>query len=357
MKILFLTLSHFSSFPTYKRAIGMGEELALMGDAVYIAVMDSVENRERMRFEAPHCIPLWFRNAGVLREVYSKVRMCWHLKPDVVYSTSYSVRNLAFLRVLLPTTCLVTEFCELYSQVPRRRLTWQLREVCACFESSRIIVASQYLQSHFEQYMKQYKCSKPMLYSPYAYPQYLRPKLQKACNHEKNVVYMASLWKGYGVWDVVESFRKVLALRSDIRLLIIGGGPEKNALMAYLKEKKLSEKIVVLGYVPEDALNDYFSLADVFVSPIFDTIQDKARCPSKIFYYIAYNKPIVTCRIGEPANVLKEYGFYYRSGDVQSMAETIKQALDQSLTFSYPEGFLEKHSWKSRAVEFKEWVV
>ena len=357
MKILFLTLSQFSSFPAYKRAIGMGEEMARMGDTVYIAVMDSVENRERMKYEAPHCIPLWFGNSGIFQEVYSKIRMCWRIKPDVVYSISYSIRNLAFLGLLIPKTCLVTEFCELYSQVPRRRLTWELREVCACFESARIVVASQYLRQHFEQYMKRYKCLKPMLYLPYAYPQYLRPKAQETNFHEKNVVYMASLWKGYGVWDVVKSFRKILALRSDVRLLIIGGGPEKNALIAYLKERGLSEKIVVLGYVPEDALNDYFSSADVFVAPIFDTIQDKARCPSKIFYYIAYNKPIVTCRIGEPANVLKEHAFYYNSGDVQSMAEAIKQALDKSLTFSYPDGFLEKHSWKSRAFEVKEWLV
>ena len=55
MKILFLTLSKFSQFPTYKRAVGMGEALAVLGHSVSIAVLDCDENRARMAKEAPHC--------------------------------------------------------------------------------------------------------------------------------------------------------------------------------------------------------------------------------------------------------------------------------------------------------------
>lgn len=356
MTVLFLTLSSFSSFPTYKRAIGMGEALAQLGHKVYVAVLNCEENRVRMAKEAPHCEPLWVEHTGVIRETIIKLRMIRRLKPDVLYSTSFSVRNLAFLGCLVPRqTKMVVEFCELYSEYPTKRLGWKFRETMAVFENGYLLCASKYLERHFKGEAQKWKLKRQVEYSPYAYPSYLKPKVNFTA-HAPHIVFMASLWRGYGVYDVIEAVVKLLHKIPDIHLEILGGGPEKENLHRLVAERKLERNIHIRGFVSEDELNDYFSQASVFVAPLHDTLQDKARCPSKLFYYIPYGKPIVTCPIGDPIETLGEYGYYYKCDDIDDMSRAIQQAILASSSFAYPNGFVERHSWMARARQFEEFV-
>lgn len=356
MTILFLTFNKFSAYPVYKRALGVGEQLAKLGCEVYVAVEDNEENRLRMQDEAPLCKPLFFKR-GVCSEIVAKLKMLWHIKPDYVYSTSYSVHNLAGLRILFPLRVkTILEFCELYSQYPRKRWNWWLWELLGIIEYKNIVCASNYLLDYFKELSSRLYLRNRYLYSPYAYPEYLNPSNKFQRQGVKKIVFMACMGVGYGVYEVYDAFVKLLKTRTDVVLEMVGGGPEKNNLIKRVEEDKLSEKIIVRGYVPESDLNECFSTADVFVSPIHDTVQDKARCPSKIFYYLPYNKPIVTCNLGNPADVLGEYGYYYIPNDVNSMKEAFNRALNDSQTFTYPLGFIEKHSWSARSKELKEWL-
>lgn len=347
MTILFLTLSKFSQFPIYKRAVGTGEALAQMGHRVLIAAMDCEENRVRMAKEAPHCEAVWFKG-GILREAWAKFKAIWCIRPDVVYSTSYSPHNLAFVGLLLPRkTCKVLEFCELYSQYSdKSHFAWKIKERIACWENDRILCASKLLEEYFRPFAHR------VIYSPYAYPDYLVPK---KIPHPLTVVFMAALWKGYGAYDVPEACIRLFGKYPELQVEVLGGGPEKDNLKAHMAERGLADRVHVRGYVAEDELNDYFSRADVFVAPIHDTFQDRARCPSKLYYYLPYNKPIVTGRFGDPYETLGDYGFYYRNYDVSEMSQAIDRALQARATFSYPDGFIERHSWAARARQFEDW--
>lgn len=356
MTILFLTLSSFSSFPTYKRAIGMGEALARLGHVVYVAVMSCEENRVRMAKEAPHCKALWFKQAGCFGEAMAKIRMVRQYRPDVLYSTSFSLRNLAFLRFMLPRRMkMVVEFCELYSECPRKRFGWKARETVAMFENEYLLCASKYLKSHFEREAQLWKLKRHIVYLPYAYPSYLQPKIGHI-REPLTIVFMASLWKGYGVYEVVDAVCRVLCKMPNVNLEILGGGPEKENVRRLVAERGLEQNVHVRGFVAEDALNDYFSRASVFVAPLHNTVQDKARCPSKLFYYIPYEKPIVTCSLGDPLETLGEYGYYYKCDDVDDMSRVIQGALEDSSRFAYPKGFVARHSWFARAKQFEEFV-
>jgi glycosyltransferase involved in cell wall biosynthesis len=167
---------------------------------------------------------------------------------------------------------------------------------------------------------------------------------------------MASLWKGYGIYEVLQAFEIVVKQKIDVTLEVIGKGEEYECVKAWVREHKLLDSVRICGFVAEPDLNAHFSKADVFVSPIHDTLQDRARCPSKIFYYIPYQKPIVTCKIGNPADVLGEHGFYYRPDDIEDMARVFIRAIEACDDFSYPVGFVDKHSWAARAKELEQWM-
>src|SRR5574344_1096382 len=166
MKILFLTFNPFRAYPNYKRAVGTGQALALSGHKVFVVVEDCQENRERMELEAPHCIGLYFKH-GLARECFSKLRYIWRIKPDVLYTTSYSVHNLACLGFLLPWRIKkVLEFCELYSRYPGRRYNWSLWETLGLFSSRYILCASRYLENHFACACRKMHLSRSLFYSP-----------------------------------------------------------------------------------------------------------------------------------------------------------------------------------------------
>lgn len=356
MKILFLTLSEFSKFPSYKRAVGTGEALALLGHEVAISVMDCEENRLRMRLEAPHCKAMWFAQSNAVGEAISKFRAIRQYRPDVVYSTSFSIRNLAFLRIFIPWGIkTIVEFCELYSEYPTKRLSWKLRETVALFENKYVLCASKFLENHFAKEISKWHLKRYLVYSPYAYPSYLNP-VKNGGEKVPTVVFMASLWRGYGVYDVLEAVVKLVPEIPDLQLEILGGGPEKENLQSLVEGRGIGHNVHIRGFVAENQLNDYFSRASVFVSPIHDTLQDKARCPSKLFYYLPYGKPIVTCKIGDPYETLRDLGYYYKCDDIEDMSRTIARAIKESSKRSYPASFIAKHSWMARARQFLEFI-
>lgn len=348
-------MSRFSNYPAYKRAIGMGEALAQKGCSVAIAALDCPENRDRMTLEAPHCEVLWFR-ARLLYEAYDKLMAIWTWRPDVIYSTSYSLHNLAGLRLFLPwkMQCVI-EFCELYSHYPSRRMNWWIWELCALVENRYVVCASRYLKNYFETLCPKLFLRRSICYLPYAYPQYLTPSV-RMCRERKTIVFMASMGRGYGVFEVLDAFEKLVHRRQDVELEMIGGGPDKAEAERWVELHNLTHAIHVRGFVAEKRLGEYFSQASVFVAPLHDTIQDKARCPSKLFYYLPYGKPIVTCRLGNPVEILGDNGFYYCPLDTNDMADAFNRALEISDDFTYPNGFVEEHSWVARAAQFEEWI-
>lgn len=356
MTYLILTLGAFSNFPSAKRATGIGEALAWRGHQVFIAAMDCQENRDRLRREAPHCRVLFFPQANAVSEGLRKLAFVWQTRPDYVYSLSYSMRNMAFIRPFLPwKTRAIIEFNELYSSFSNHHLSWVIREFWAIVENGYVLCASKYLESHFRRKAAFWRLSRRFLYLPFAYPSYLTGDVGKV-DGRLHVVFMAYMGRGYGVFDVLETFTAVARVNLRAHLDLIGGGPDLDEVRQRVEARGLASRVSIHGYVKEEALNGLFSCAAAFLAPLHDSIQDWARCPSKVFYYIPYNKPIVTCRIGDPFENLKEYAVYYEADNLADMTRAIITALEGAEKFSYPRGFVEAHSWTARAKEFERWT-
>lgn len=356
MTYLFLTLGEFSKFPSAKRATGIGEALALRGHRVVISAMDCEENRKRLSIEAPHCEPCYFKRGNAFFEALAKLQLVWKLRPQYVYSLSYSLRNLAFLRMFIPRRCrTIIEFNELYSCFSEHHVSWLIREFWALVENRYVLCASNYLVRFFKEKAAKWKLDCQFLYLPFAYPGYL--KLQMECDDTlDHVIFMSHISKGYGVFEVLEAFLRVVRKQPKAHLDLIGGGPDLREVQQWVETHGISGSVSIHGYVHEDKLNILFSKASVFMAPLHDTLQDWARCPSKVFYYIPYNKPIVTCRIGDPYDNLGEYAIYYEPNDLNDLERAMSLALQTADSFSYPAGFVSQHSWCARAESFERWT-
>lgn len=64
---------------------------------------------------------------------------------------------------------------------------------------------------------------------------------------------------------VIEAFRKVKSARSNVYLLIVGKGPERESLEELVDHLSLRDRVRVVGYIPTDELPDYFAMSNIFL--------------------------------------------------------------------------------------------
>lgn len=364
MKLTFVTFGNISQHSTLKRATGMAPVLQQAGLDVSILLEDSPDNRERAALECPDASIYYHqRSHSALQERAQKIAHLNALRPDVVWVCGAGVRNW----ILPSRNCPVVlgDHAELLSAIDSRSLLrrrWDsLNEWAHLPSFSGHICASRYLEKLYTRRNRMLGLNRPVHYSPYAYNSDMLEStptildaLQAIYQGKKNILYMGSFWENYGFWDMLHVFRQMFSERDDFRVLMMGKGPEKEAGISWIREHGLEDRLKILGYIPEEELSSYFHLADAFVCPLRDTIQDWARCPSKLFMYLPFKKPIVTCPIGEAYEIFGDQGFYYAPGQRQELKCALEQVLE--LDEWLPSADPQQHSWSKRGDDFLEWL-
>ena len=358
--ICFVTTGDIAAIATAKRALGLANPLSDLGWKVYIIMEDTKENRHRVSMECDERTNVRFLTYdSSFDERTKKSVLLEEIRPDYVYLCAFVFRNIVSISFKCKK---LVEHSELRSAI--KDVAWWRRgyelssEYYSLFYADGVLNASVYLQQLNN---KRARCifrkKLPMLYFPYAYNKDVCKTsvckdgigLKKG-DEDVFVTYLGSLSRAYRTIDIVKAVKKIG--RDEIKLLLLGDGDDRQRIQDYVVENKLDSQVWMPGYVREEDISAYFSLTDVFVLPMNDTVQDKARCPSKLYMYLPYGKPIVTSKIGEPYEVLKDNGTYYDSGSVDSLSTAISVASSKKTLGMNPLC----HEWNERAMQFDKWV-
>lgn len=362
--ICFVTTGDISINATAKRALGMAVPLTQRGWAVTILMEDTAENRHRAAIEcADAASVIYFTQHSALDEIRSKNRIIAHRHIDVLYLSAPVARNM----VRTPRHCrLVVEHSELMSHFTglpgMARLKALFFELLSVVQADALVCASQYLYDIFSQRARRMRYRPSMLYLPYAYN-------ERVCHPmpvdrdtigggryagRKVFCYMGSITHSYGALTMTAAIDQLHRSHPDVLLVMMGHGPAYDEVRQEIAQRRLARHIEQTGYVSEEDIDRYFSLADYFILPMRDTEQDWARCPSKLYMYLPYDRPIVTCRIGEPWSVLGDKGTYYQPGNAEDMAAKMAQLIDSGRAHL---GIAPKeHIWQARAEVFDQWI-
>ena len=79
----------------------------------------------------------------------------------------------------------------------------------------------------------------------------------------------------------------------DYKFYIIGGGSDKDKLEKEIEQKELSEKVKILGSKPNAVIQDFYSVADIFINPTM-----AEGFPRVIIEAMAVGLPVVTTDAG-----------------------------------------------------------
>jgi glycosyltransferase involved in cell wall biosynthesis len=374
--ICFITNQGIQSAAGAKRATGMAEPLIRDGHVVTIIAWDTPDNAERFQMECPGARIEWVKpNEPWYIEVFEKHRVLARIRPDLIYVCQFGARNCVMpllLKRVAPHCKIIIESCELMSECVtgncERRLLTSLKnkffEKVALKCCDGFICASQYLKTFYQCEMEKKHIHKSCLYHPYAYNSStfrvndeLLADIREKYKCENSIIYMGAITKNYGARLMLDAAIELKKRGVKFKWHNIGVKWQfVEELEKIVKEIEMSEYFLFHGYQPEEDLASWCALADAFVAPLNNTVQDIARCPSKVYMYLAMEKPIVTCHLGDPLDLLGNDGFYYTPQDATSMADSIEKALEASHSGWLPKATVkENHTWQTRTEEFMNW--
>jgi len=365
--ILFITTGDISSIATMKRALGMANPLTEIGWEVTIVAEDCEENRKRIKLECNENVKIrYYQKAKIKAEVREKTKISKEVKADYIYFCSFSIRNRLIKSKLSYKPEILIEHSELQSSIPDLSLLKKIAaytlEFASIMYADRLVCASKFLTSFYKKKARIYSSKTlPVLYSPYAYneevmtsPRTIVDQLEKAYSGKKVFLYMGTMTRNYGLFTMIEAIKLVSEKRSDFIFIFIGKGRHLIEAKELVLNEKLSQWVEFAGYVEESQLSSFFQIADAFISPVNNTIQDIARCPSKIYMYLPFQKPVFTCPYGEPKEIFASNGYYFDNSKPITLSGLMENMFDSKKMEKVIN--IEKHNWNSRSIEFDNWI-
>ncbi len=141
----------------------------------------------------------------------------------------------------------------------------------------------------------------------------------------KILLFVHRLSKRKGAHYLPEILNK-LSDAKDFVLIVIGDGPERETLESNVKCQMSNVKL--LGWVPNDQLLNYYSLADVFIMP-----SEEEGFPHVLLEAMAAGVPFVAFDVGGTKEISSPelHPYIVQSGDIAAFVQKIKEllAMDQ----------------------------
>ena len=81
------------------------------------------------------------------------------------------------------------------------------------------------------------------------------------------VGYIGSFYDYEGIDTLIAAMPALVATRPTAKLLLVGGGPMEPALRAQAAASAVADRIVFVGRVPHERVEDYYALTDVLAYP------------------------------------------------------------------------------------------
>lgn len=117
--------------------------------------------------------------------------------------------------------------------------------------------------------------------------------------------------------------------RVDIQFVLVGGGPELDALRTLARQLGVAEHVTFTGRAPDAVLFEMLSTADLCVNPDRVTPMNDRSTMNKILEYMSFSKPIVQFDVTEGRVSAGEASDYARPDDPVDLAETVAALLDE----------------------------
>jgi len=136
---------------------------------------------------------------------------------------------------------------------------------------------------------------------------------------EKIIIFLGSPKPHKGIEDLFYALKYLK--RKDVKLLIIGAANE------YPSKDQLAEDIapfvIITGMIPFTRIPEYLAVSDIVVIPQRNVPFSMGQVPAKLFDAMAMAKPIISTKISDMPEILKDCGIIAEPNNPEHLAEKI----------------------------------
>ncbi len=135
--------------------------------------------------------------------------------------------------------------------------------------------------------------------------------------------FIGSFYAYEGLDLLVEALPAVLAAKPDVRVLLVGGGPQDAALKAQVAQLGLSDRVVFTGRVPHAEVQRYYDLVDLLVYPRHSMRLTELVTPLKPLEAMAQGRLLLASDVGGHRELIRDgdTGKLFRAGSAPALAQ------------------------------------
>ena len=148
--------------------------------------------------------------------------------------------------------------------------------------------------------------------------------------------FIGSFYAYEGLVVLIQALPKMLSSNPDIRVLLVGGGPQERELKALATQLRLEDKVIFTGRVPHDQVQRYYNLIDILIYPRLRMRLTDLVTPLKPLEAMAQGRLIVASDVGGHLELIQDgkTGVLFKAGDPDALASKVLDLL--SSPYSWP---------------------
>jgi PEP-CTERM/exosortase A-associated glycosyltransferase len=148
---------------------------------------------------------------------------------------------------------------------------------------------------------------------------------------KKVIAFIGSFYAYEGLDMLVAAMPKLLSVRPDIRLLLVGGGQVTEAIKRQIAQLGLQESVIMTGRVPYEEVEVYYSVTDVLVYPRRSMRLTELVTPLKPLEAMAQKSMFLASDVGGHKELVRDgvTGTLFKADDIDDLVRSLLALLDQ----------------------------
>ena len=144
--------------------------------------------------------------------------------------------------------------------------------------------------------------------------------------------FLGSFYAYEGLDLAIQALPAVIAVQPNVRLLLVGGGPQHQQLQTLTKTLGLSDYVIFTGRVPHSTVDRYYSLVDLLIYPRKSMRLTDLVTPLKPLEAMAQGKLVLASDVGGHRELIEDgkNGFLFPADNVAAFSDTIIKLTQQS---------------------------
>jgi PEP-CTERM/exosortase A-associated glycosyltransferase len=141
--------------------------------------------------------------------------------------------------------------------------------------------------------------------------------------------FIGSFYAYEGLNVLLDAVPAMLARQPDLRVLLVGGGPQDANLRQQAKDLGIADKVVFTGRVPHEQVQQYYDLLDVLVYPRLSMRLTDLVTPLKPLEAMAQGRVLAASDVGGHLELIEhgKTGILFKADDPHSLAKEVGDLL------------------------------